>query len=177
LSIEFSPAGRRLHELAADEAKAVLRKFLDLEKEAIDELRAKRFEVQLDYSQKSVSDFYRFVVTRTAEQFDEANPFKAPDAVLKVWFSRLAFYFGQALIELHPDLRWDIGRSETVFHNHPVVTGFAGNLEAPLITISRNVVTGILEGRNPISRIESTVEYWFGLACASSNPVIPPTFI
>ncbi len=53
---------------------------------------------------------------------------------------------------------------ETAFANHPVVTGFANGLEAPVIAISKNLTARLLTHDMPFETVVTTVDYWFRCA-------------
>lgn len=77
------------------------------------------------------------------------------------WFARLGYYLGESLRRSNPALKWGLGDPQYAFSNHPVITGFANDEEAPVITICKNIILSVAEHFSPISRIENGVRNWF----------------
>jgi hypothetical protein len=143
----------QLYELRGVQAQEVLEAFLKTEAEAFPRLKID--SIDLDYSQQSVVEALHHVVT-------EVEAGRLNEEQRNLWFMRLGYYLGEALRKANPALSWGLGDSEYAFANHPVIAGFADDEEAPVITICRNVVVSVAEGRSPGARIENTVRNWFG---------------
>ena len=149
-----------LYELGSDQAQEVLDTFLKTEREEFPKVVIG--SIELDYSRQSVVDALEHTAAEVeAGRFDEEQR--------NLWFMRLGYYFGEALCRAKPGLGWGLGDPEYAFVNHPVVLGFAGNEEAPVITICRNLIEAVAEGISPISRIASGVNSWFETAVDSSK--------
>lgn len=143
----------QLWELSIEQAQRVLDAFLKTESAAFSDLKIP--SIDLNYSAESVMKLAHYVVDEIkAGQFDEE--------LQNVWIARLGYYFGEALRVAKPSLSWGLGNPEYAFANHPVIAGFAGGEEAEVITISKNIVRSVAEGRSPPERIENAVELWFG---------------
>jgi hypothetical protein len=63
-------------------------------------------------------------------------------------------------------LKWSVGRVDTAFENHPVVSGFRSGVEAAVITICKNVMLAVAVDGAPETRIADAINYWFGEASA-----------
>lgn len=140
-------------ELSPTEAKELLHAFLRIGQDGIDEWARTRSD--LDYSKASVLQLLR-------ETLDDIQRGLLNEEQTNIRFTRLGYYFGQALIRARPSLRWGTGNPVYAFANHPVVIGFPQDEEAPTITVCRNVVLAVAEGLSPPSRIEIGVQHWFG---------------
>ena len=142
-----------IYELSADEANELLLRFLKTGRDTFDELEVDA--VTFDYSKESAIALIRHVAAhevREGPAHEESN---------NVWYSRLGYYLGEALLRAFDQLRWSVGDSETVFHNHPVVIGFANGIEAAVITICRNMVLAVAVDGAPETRIDNGVNHWF----------------
>jgi hypothetical protein len=80
-----------------------------------------------------------------------------------LWYARMGYYFGEALRHSKPSLACGLGNPEFAFANHPVVSGFADQEEAEVITISNNLIDSVAEGLSPLARIENGVNFWFDM--------------
>lgn len=108
----------------------------------------------MDYSLESVIQAAHHIAAQIkAERLDEEQQ--------KLWFTRLGYYFGEALCRARPGLLWGLGDPEYAFANHPVVTGFANDEEAPVIMICRNMIEAVAEGLSPADRIDNGIKLWF----------------
>ena len=149
-----------LYQLSPAQAQEVLAAFLKTEREEFPKLAIGAIE--LDYSLQSVADALKHITTEVeAGHLDEEQR--------NVWFMRLGYYFGEALRQSNSGLSWGLGNPEYAFANHPVIVGFAGSEEAPMITICKNLVDAVAEGISPISRISNAVNSWFGTAVETSE--------
>ncbi|MBX7248689.1 MAG: hypothetical protein K1X35_06490 [Caulobacteraceae bacterium] len=151
--IENITMDRELIELNADEAREVLRAYLELERRVFAELEID--EIDLDFSKASVIQAIRYVAIN---EFGKISEFD-----MNRWFAKLGFYFGESLCRSAQGLRWDIGNSETPFANHPVIAGFDSGEEAAVITICRNILLATVRDGARSGRILDAVEYWFSL--------------
>jgi hypothetical protein len=142
----------QLYELTPLQAGEVLDAFLRAEEEAFNCLKID--SVDLDYSQQSVVMALRYI----SEEIESGNIHKEQH---NMWFARLGYYFGEALRREKPELRWSLGDSEYAFANHPVISGFSNDEEAPVITICKNIIMAVAERISPHSRIENGVRNWF----------------
>jgi hypothetical protein len=141
-----------LWELSNDQAQEFLKSFLETEHETFQSLKVDL--VILDYSVDSVVNLAHHVVKEIiAGHLDEEQQ--------NVWFIRLGYYFGESLRKFSPRLSWVLGNPEYAFSNHPVLIGFADGMEAPMITICRNIIESVVEGFSPSNRINAGIEHWF----------------
>ena len=142
----------QLWELSTEQAQEVLDAFLKTEREAFPALKIGA--IDLDYSQESVAQAAHYIASEIeAGRFDEEQQ--------NLWFMRLGYYFGEALCREKPGLSWGLGDPEYAFANHPVVSGFADDEEAPMITICKNMIRSVGEGRSPRTRIDNGIKLWF----------------
>ncbi|HXH46671.1 MAG TPA: hypothetical protein VNK51_22890 [Bradyrhizobium sp.] len=142
----------QLHELSRSQARELLNAFLRAEAETFRELEIA--SIDLDDSQGSVVKALRYIAR-------EIEAGRLSEEQHGIWFARLGYYFGEALRRANSKLQWGLGDSEYAFSNHPVISGFVGGEEAPIITICRNIVTSVAEHFSPDSRIENGVRNWF----------------
>lgn len=147
---------RELYELTVDEARMVLDQFLRVEAEAFATLRIA--SVTFDYSRESVIAFFDHVLEK---EFDAQNEDSAAN---NLWCMRLAYYFGESLRRQSDRLTWGTGDTKFAFANHPVITGFPFNEEAPLITICQNLIAAVAIGGESRTRMTNGVDFWFDLA-------------
>jgi hypothetical protein len=141
-----------LWELSIEQAQEVLDAFLRVEREAFQSLTIG--SIDLDYSPESVRKAVHHIASEIAAgHLDEEER--------NSWYARLGYYFGESLCRAKPGLTWGLGDPEYAFANHPVVTGFARDEEAPVITICRNLINSVVKGRSPSARIDTAVKSWF----------------
>jgi hypothetical protein len=144
----------QLWELSVEQAQEVLDAFLRTEGAAFETLAIP--SVDLDYSPESVVRAAHFVA-------DEIKAGRLDEGQQKLWFMRIGYYFGEALRRAKPSLVWGLGNPEYAFANHPVVSGFADDEEAEVITIVRNLCRSVGEGRSPRERIDNGIKLWFDM--------------
>jgi hypothetical protein len=142
----------QLWELRVEQAQQVLDTFLKTEREAFQTLEIDA--IKLDYSSKSVIQTAHHIASEIkAGRLDKAQQ--------DLWFMRLGYYFGESLCRARPGLSWGLGNPDYAFANHPVVKGFTNGEEAEAITICRNIIRSVAEGRFPPIRIDDTIKRWF----------------
>jgi hypothetical protein len=144
-----------LWELSVEQAQEVLDTFLSFERTAFASLSID--SIKLDYSPASVIQAAHHIASEMdAGHLDEEQQ--------NLWFTRLGYYLGEALCRAKPGLSWGLGDPEYAFANHPAIRGFAGDEEAPTITIIRNMIQAVVEGLSPPTRIDNGVVTWFDKA-------------
>jgi hypothetical protein len=142
----------QLWELNVEQAQEVLNAFLNAERTAFSSVEIDF--VDLNYSPESVIQAAHHVVAEIkAGHLNEEQQ--------NLWFMRLGYYFGESLCRTKPGLSWGLGNPEYAFANHPVISGFVGDEEVPVITICKNIVRSVAEGRSPSTRIDNGVGSWF----------------
>jgi hypothetical protein len=141
-----------LWQLSEVQARALLVVFLDEEATAFKDLQIG--SINLDYSQRSV-------VALLYHVSEEIEAGRLNEEQRNIWFARAGYYFGESLRRAKPALRWGLGDSRYAFANHPVIAGFSGNEEAPVITISRNLIESVAKKESPPTRIDDGVRRWF----------------
>jgi hypothetical protein len=147
---------KELYELSRAEAESVLNEFLFEERAVFATLKIK--DVDLDYSRQSVVKLFKYAADEIASKVKKETEFDA------VWSLRLAFYFGESLTRHSPKLRWGIGAIGFAQENHPVITGFKKKQEAPLIAVSRNIISAVVFDGEEFSRVIKAVDAWFDQA-------------
>jgi hypothetical protein len=150
----------QLWELSTEHAQEVLHEFLKVERDAFRSIKVD--SIELDYSQESVIRAAHHIAS-------EIEAGLLGEEEQNLWFTRLGFYLGEALCRTNRGLSWGLGDSKFAFANHPVVAGFAGDEEAPTITICRNMIQSVVEGLSPPTRIDNGVKNWFEKAVASHS--------
>lgn len=149
---------KELYELSAAQAQEILRRFLELEKQKFAKIK---FEgISLDYSKESVINVFYYVMNT------KFKPNISNEDERNTWYARLGFYFGESLRRTSSHLKWAVGKGETAFENHPVITGFSDGTEAAVITISSNLIGAVIEDGQPATRINIAVDEWFEAARA-----------
>lgn len=144
----------QLWEMSVEQAQEVLDAFLSTERDMFSTL--KFGSVQLDYSLKSVVQAAHHIVSIIqAGALDKMQQ--------DLWFMRLGYYFGESLCRTKPGLSWGLGNPEYAFANHFVVTGFAHDEEAEVITICKNIICAVVEGISPAARIDNSIKFWFDM--------------
>jgi hypothetical protein len=142
----------QLYELTRLQAREVLDTFLKAEAEAFNKLEID--SIVLDYSQQSVVRALRYIA-------EEVGAGHLNEEQRNIWFARLGYYFGEALRRAKPALNWELGNLDYAFANHPVISGFGNDEEAPVITICKNIIMAVAEHLSPDTRIENGVRNWF----------------
>jgi hypothetical protein len=150
----------QLWELNVDQAQEVLDAFLSTERAAFSSVEID--SIELDYSPESVMQAAHHVATviETGRLNGEQQ---------NLWFMRLGYYLGESLRRAKPGLSWGLGNPQYAFANHPVIMGFADDEEAPVITICKNMIRSVAEGRSPPERIDDCIRYWFGTGLSSKR--------
>jgi hypothetical protein len=142
----------QLWQMSRKQAQEVLDTFLVTQREVFPSLTIG--SVDLDYSAESVIEAAHYIANQSkAGLLDEEQQ--------KIWFARLGYYFGEALIRAKPQLSWGLGDPEFAFANHPVILGFADGEEGPMITICSNVILAVAYDGVPTFRIDNAVSLWF----------------
>jgi len=152
---------KELYELDSDQATELLREFLRTEKEALESMELAFANEK--YSRDSVVEFFEYVISN---KFD---PKHIDSQDNRIWILRIAFYFGESLKKQSRQLDWGIGKRDTAFENHPVITGFPKGIEAALITIVRNTLLGVVIDGAARDSIRDAVDYWFDAGRASTS--------
>jgi hypothetical protein len=148
--------GQNLYELDVAQATEVLATFLDVERSEFATLTIA--SIKLDYSQQSVGQVLRHIA------LTKCKDDQLPETALNLWYMRMGYYFGEALCRAFSHLTWGVGRADTAFEKHPVVTGFRSSVEAAAIMICKNVTLAVAIDDAPATRIDDMVDYWFGEA-------------
>ena len=142
----------QLYELTQLQAREVLDAFLRAEEEAFRIIQID--SIDLNYSQQSVVEALRYIT-------EEVEADRLNEDERNIWFTRLGYYFGEALRRSKPTLNWGLGDPDYAFANHPVISGFGNGEEAPVITICKNIIMAVAEHLSPDTRIENGVRNWF----------------
>lgn len=142
----------QLFELDVEQAQEILDAFLRIEAATFETLTIPT--IDLDYSSDSIIRVAHFVL-------DEIKTGNIDKEQRSLWFTRLGYYFGEALRRGKPGLAWGLGNPEYAFANHPVVLGFANAEEAPVISICKNMIEAVEEGLSLPVRIANCVRTWF----------------
>lgn len=74
---------------------------------------------------------------------------------------RVAYYMGECFVQL-PTLSWGIGKENTAIQNQPVVTGFENGLELSPLLVSENIFRRILDGADASIETSKTMDFWVG---------------
>ena len=144
---------KELYELTPEQASEVLNAFLEEEREVFRTLKIEG--INLDYSKDSVVRLFKHAI-------NEIRASGKPESQYDhVWSLRLAYYFGEALKKIANSLEWGIGNPDYAFANHPVIAGFRKYQEAALITIAKNIITGVVFDGKGESIIIHAVDAWF----------------
>lgn len=169
------------HSLTTGEARVYLDRFLEVEHQALEEMKpvAAGDGVNLDYSLASLADALKWMVKRVRIQrvpVPEDEPWwirqAHPDGLVefddesKTIILRAAYYLGECFARL-PGLSWTTGDAEYLQKNMPVIAGFRGDDELPPLVVVNNMFARILGDGMPITEIDSTIEVWKGF-CPSS---------
>lgn len=96
---------------------------------------------------------------RQSFRFDQASD----DLILPC-----AFYFGESFCRTYGPLRWAIGDSRYMQQHQPVVAGFAGQLELPVIIVVHNVLHQMHTSDHSTEPLLTCVEQW----SSSAAPVV-----
>jgi hypothetical protein len=150
----------RLSDLNVEQAQEVLDAFLRLECAAFSSVKID--SIELNYSPESVVQAAHHVAT-------EIKAGRLNGEQQNLWFMRLGYYLGESLRRAKPELSWGLGNPEYAFANHPVITGFADDEEAPVITICKNIIRSVAEGRSPPERIDNGIRFWFDTRPSSKS--------
>lgn len=156
---EISPSAQ-LWELSVEQAQEVLNAFLATERGVFSALN-RIGAVELDYTRQSVEDALHHLAS-------EVKAGRLDGEQRSLWFSRLGYYFGEALRRQRPSLSWGLGDPQYAFANHPSIKGFAGDEEAALITITKNIVLAVAIDGAADARIANAVQFWFDLPAANT---------
>jgi hypothetical protein len=147
----------QIWELSRGQAQEVLNVFLAAQRESFPSLVIGT--VSLDYSPESVAAAAHHIASEImAGQLDVEQQ--------NIWFARLGYYMGEAVCKAMPGLSWGLGDPEYAFANHPVIIGFSDGDEAPTITMCRNFIRSVAEGRSPPQRIDNGVATLFNKTVA-----------
>jgi len=111
--------------------------------------------IDLDFSRRSVVQAIMHVAT-----IDFRNA-ALDDSSRNQWYVRLGYYFGESLRRVSNKLHWATGEVDTALQNHPVISGFPSGVEAPVISICRNLIYAVNVLGQPLTRIDVAVQTWF----------------
>lgn len=170
------------HSLSADESRAYLNGFLEVEQQAMECLRPAASEngCQMDYSLQSLPNFLKWIVKSTRINhiplpkdepwwIRQAHPAGLAefDDESKTLVLRSAYYLGECFARL-PGLRWATGNIEYLYKNMPVIAGFQFDKEMPPLIVVENMFARIVGKAGPLAKIDSTIEVWKGF-CPSAR--------
>ena len=74
---------------------------------------------------------------------------------------RVAFYMGECFVQVST-LSWGIGKRNTAVQNQPVVKGFENGLELSPLLVSENIFRRILDGADASIETSETMDFWVG---------------
>lgn len=162
--------------LSRSEARRFLDNFLRVESAGFALLRneAEKDGVKCDLSLSSIVELLTWLGKNVS-----STP-RDPDLTLPVWIRetdsysrglfdltkessiatmRMAYYFGESFVHQFEPLEWGIGNVNFAQQNQPVVTGFRGGMELPVVMVTENLVRGLSSGEPP-SVAAKAVETW-----------------
>ncbi len=163
--------------LTPQEADTYLRRFLETERSAVQEMisDAKKSGVSADFLIESVVPFLSWVLGKL-----KTTP-RSPDLSLPEWIRRStsyqsnlfdfdesskvlilrsAYYLGESLVRSFPTLSWATGNPDTAVKNMPVVTGFRYQMELAPMLVLENVFGRILSGSKSSADLQEMVSTW-----------------
>ena len=147
---------QELYELTVAQATESLNAFLTKEEAVFRTLKVDY--LNLDYSRASVVQLFEHIVSKEFDRGDVNGDSN------KVWYLRVAYYFGESLRKASNHLHWGVGAIDSAEENHPVIAGFQDKTQAALITVARNVLVAVAVGGEPFRRVERAVDAWFRAA-------------
>lgn len=167
--------------LSAEQARQFLSRFLEAERDSVEELLASARQAGLsaDFKMESLVPILDFVARKIGTVSREPDN-SLPDWIRhsvsyvdnlfdfddesKVLVLRCAYYFGETFIRTFSRLYWGVGDSETALKNMPVIHGFRGGLELAPLLVLENVFGRVVSGRGGEADLYSMVGYWESLA-------------
>ncbi|MGD9723220.1 MAG: hypothetical protein AB7O59_17945 [Pirellulales bacterium] len=163
--------------LSADQAQQYLQRFRDVEREALEQMipSAAVDGIRLEYSVDLLPAVLKWLLTHVHFHYvpipdEEPSWIKQahPRGILeydedsKSIVMRAGYYLGECFARL-PGLRWSTGDPRYMGKHMPVIAGFRGGDEMPVLVVVDNVFAGILGGEKPMTRIDSAIDTWFAL--------------
>jgi hypothetical protein len=159
------------------EADTYLRRFLETEKSAVQEMTsdAKKSGISADFLIESVAPFLSWVLGKlktTPRSPDQSLPewirksasYQSNlfdfDEASKVLILRSAYYLGESFVRSFPMLSWATGNLDTAVKNMPVITGFRHQMEMAPMLVLENVFGGILSGSKSLVDLQKMVSTW-----------------
>ncbi len=171
------------HSLTADEARTYSDRFLEVEQQALEEMKALAAKdgVNADYTLSTLAGVLKWMVKQV-----RIDRFPVPEEVpewirqahseglvefdedSKTVLLRAGYYLGECFARL-PGLRWTTGDAEYMEKHMPVVAGFRGGQELPPLVVVDNMFTRIAGDGHPPTEIDSTIEVWLRDCSAAAD--------
>ncbi|NNM88483.1 MAG: hypothetical protein HKL95_08185 [Phycisphaerae bacterium] len=166
--------------LTLDEARIVLRNFLDVEGEAVKEMvaAAAKDGVVADFSLGSLVPVLGWVA-RHLKELPKQPPEDLPgwiknehekrvgwfefDEPSKTLLLRAGYYLGETFVRNVKGLTWSTGNPDYIGKNMPVVTGFAGGDQMLVRMVAENMAWRAMKTGSD-GRIKSAIEAWLSKA-------------
>jgi len=162
--------------LSNEEAKLYLGNFLNEVSKGFSQIIPNLINggIKADYSIESIKPILIWVIGNikiAPEKNDESIPkwiteteiykkgLYSFDNFSKILVLRAAYYFGECFIKNHEKLYWDVGKSNTIEQNMPVITGFKKRKELAPVMVCENLIRGIVEGKDPCI-IDVSLKTW-----------------
>lgn len=71
-----------------------------------------------------------------------------------------AYYLGESFVRGFPSLSWGIGARDTALQGQPVVGGFRGSAELPVLLVTENLFARVVADEPDGAGIEKATETW-----------------
>jgi hypothetical protein len=162
--------------LSSKEAKAYLENFINEARRGFNTMHPQILAdgLRIDFTIVSLLPFFTWTIRQLKtfpEKEDENLPFwiRQTDSYKKGLYSfdemsnvlilRFAYYMGECFNRTYNNLKWSIGKSNTMQPNMPVVTGFRNNMELAVLLVSKNMFMKVIED-DDFNNEKTAIQRW-----------------